>query len=197
MVEFMIQLKVKAKSRNCLMEVDHPLPESSDPKVLQKRASVVHLKDSGALITDISFDGTYVWGTIEVHSGNHTKGGLVRDLINDKIGFGFSLRALGEVEPRNGVLYVNNPKAITYDIVSSPSDYHAHQMEVVNESTDINNFVSKYLTESINSVPTKFDDSTLVCTNEGCVRKSEDDLLQYIIESNVNKPELNKFKIVL
>ena len=51
------QLSEKAQRRALLAEVDHPMPLTSDAKVLQKRATTIHIEDAGALITDLQFDG--------------------------------------------------------------------------------------------------------------------------------------------
>jgi len=61
---------------------------------------------------------------------------LANLILRDKVNIGFSLRALGSVEPlTDGTLDVKMPlRAITYDIVSSPSHDNARITEFLPES---------------------------------------------------------------
>lgn len=57
-------------------------------------------------------------------------------ITKDKVNIGFSLRALGGVEPlQDGTLKVKTPiMPITYDVVSSPSFQNARVMEFLPET---------------------------------------------------------------
>jgi hypothetical protein len=62
---------------------------------------------------------------------------LAAVITEDKIPIGFSLRALGSLEERDGTLYVKAPfKAITYDCVSNPSHAEAKILTFLPESVN-------------------------------------------------------------
>ena len=129
------QLGPKATSRNLLMEVDHPMFESTDPMQQKRRAAMVEIQNCGALLRDITFKDNQVIGEIETLSG--FKGPDLANLIlKDKVDIGFSLRALGSVEPLvDGTLLVKSPiMPVTYDVVSAPSHKNAKMMEFIPES---------------------------------------------------------------
>jgi hypothetical protein len=140
------QMGPKAKNRSLLMEVDHPLIVSTDPELAKKRASIVEVKNTGAVLRDIGYKNNDIVGIVETLSG--FKGpDLANLVIKDKVPIGFSLRAFGGLEERDGVLYVTQPfRAITYDIVSNPSHTNAKILDFLSESKDIVNEVN-YLFE--------------------------------------------------
>ena len=114
---------------------DHPLFGISDPAQLKRRAGIVEIRNCGALIKDISYKGNQVIGEIQTLSG--FQGPSMANLIlRDKVNVGFSLRALGSVEPlTDGTLDVKMPiRAIVYDFVSSPSHDNARITEFLPES---------------------------------------------------------------
>ena len=117
----------------------HPMffSGSGDPANMKRRATVVEIKNCGAVCRKIGIHNGHVLGEIETLSG--FKGPDLANLITkDKIDIGFSLRALGGVEPlQDGTLRVKTPiMPITYDIVSNPSHSNARIMEFLPE-TDI------------------------------------------------------------
>ena len=114
---------------------DHPLFGISDPQQLKRRAGIVEIRNCGAYISDISYKGNQVIGEIQTLSG--FQGPSLANLITkDKIDIGFSLRALGSVEPlTDGTLDVKMPlRAITYDVVSNPSHANSRIQEFLPES---------------------------------------------------------------
>jgi len=135
------QLSPKASGRNLLMEIDHPMFGAGDPMQQKKRATVVEIKNCGSLLRDIKYDGGEIVGEIETLSG--FKGPDLANLIlKDKVDIGFSLRALGSVEPMtDGTLLVKTPiMPITYDVVSSPSHQNSRVVDFIPESfTAMNN----------------------------------------------------------
>lgn len=135
-------LSPKSNNRSLLMEIDHPMFVSSDPDILKKRAGIVEVNNSAAVLRKISFKNGQILGEIETLSG--FKGPDLANLITkDRINIGFSLRALGSVEPlSDGTLMVKSPiMPITYDVVSNPSYSNARVMEFLPESSM--DFVSK------------------------------------------------------
>lgn len=129
-------LTPKATNRSLLMEIDHPMFISGDPNVLKRRAGIVEVNNSAAVIRKIGFRNGQIFGEIETLSG--FKGPDLANLITkDKVNIGFSLRALGSVEPlSDGTLMVKNPiMPITYDVVSNPSYQNARVMDFLPESS--------------------------------------------------------------
>ncbi len=129
------QLSPKATSRNLLMEIDHPMFGASDPAQLKRRATVVEIKNCGSLLRNIGFKDGEIIGEIETLSG--FKGPDLANLIlKDHVDIGFSLRALGAVEPMtDGSLMVKTPiMPITYDVVSNPSHQNAKVVDFIPES---------------------------------------------------------------
>lgn len=130
------RLSPKAQNRSLLMEIDHPMFVSGDPNILKRRAGIVEINNTAAVIRKIGMANNHIIGEIETLSG--FKGPDLANLISkDKVNIGFSLRALGSVEPlSDGTLMVKAPMmAITYDVVSSPSHNNARVMEFLPEST--------------------------------------------------------------
>lgn len=186
------QLEPKSKSRSLLMEVDHPLV-SGEGDVSKKRATIVELKNCGALIREIQYHNGKVVGILETLSG--FRGPDVANLISrDKVDIGFSLRALGSVTPlQNGLVEVTLPvKAITYDIVSNPSHKDAKILEFLPEHCD------EYIPDS-SSVIYENDDSLLRVDNIHLLEN--DPIVESFIEEIVNEEFLSiiskniKFKI--
>lgn len=129
------QLAPKATSRNLLMEVDHPMFGAGDPMQQKRRAAVVEIQNCGALLRNVTFKNNQVIGEVETLSG--FKGPDLANLIlKDKVDIGFSLRALGSVEPlTDGTLLVRSPiMPVTYDVVSAPSHKNAKVLEFMPES---------------------------------------------------------------
>lgn len=130
------RLSQKAGKRSLLMEIDHPMFVSNDANVLKKRAGVVEINNSAAVIRKLGLNDNRIIGEIETLSG--FKGPDFANLISkDKVDIGFSLRALGSVEAlSDGTLQVKNPiMPITYDVVSNPSHSSARVMDFLPESS--------------------------------------------------------------
>ena len=130
-------LSPKSNNRSLLMEIDHPMFVSGDPEILKKRAGIVEVNNAAAVLRKISFKNGQILGEIETLSG--FKGPDLANLITkDKINIGFSLRALGSVEPlSDGTLMVKAPiMPITYDVVSNPSYTNARVMDFLPESSN-------------------------------------------------------------
>ena len=129
----------------------------------------------------MQFDGQNVTGTLEILGT--PKGKIVASLIRDKVTIGFSLRSLGQVDASpDGTLVVTNPQAVTYDIVSQPSDYSASVIEVMNESTDMVALISSLRSENNDEVLTES-----VCGIDGCIKGiNQNDIVKKIIEESIN-----------
>ncbi len=144
------KLSPKVSNRSLLMEIDHPLFVSEDPKTLQKRSTVVELSNAAAVIRKLDFKNGQILGEVETLSS--FKGPDLAGLIKDNVNFGFSLRALGSIqELSDGTLKVVQPMIpVTYDVVSNPSYTNARILEILPES--LNDFISP--------------DQTLLCEGE-------------------------------
>lgn len=126
LVEALSNVSDKIKKRMFLGELDHPIEDD------QKRQVVVLLKNASHLVTRIDVDGREVIGICETLTT--PSGQILTSLIKDKVPIGFSLRALGNVEFKDGVSVVKKPIfIITYDAVSNPSHREAIVREVVTE----------------------------------------------------------------
>ncbi len=180
------QLSLKANDNSLMMEIDHPMFVSDSPETLKKRAAVVEINNSAAKIRKIFMRGNDVIGEVESLSG--FKGPSFANLIaRDKINIGFSLRALGSVEPmQDGTLMVKEPiKPITYDIVSSPSHTSARILKFLPECAE--EFIpteSTSLMESIGEMPM---DQVVVCEGGRCVLKFVDDIIEENFSGVISK----------
>lgn len=172
------QLKEKALTRSLLCEVDHPMPQSSDPNVIKRRAATVEAKTCGALIRSIELIGKDVIAEVETLSGFYGPD-LAKMLLYDKVNIGFSLRALGAVEPqRDGSLLVTQPiKAITYDVVTNPSHANARVLEFLPESdSSLFDLSSQLICES-EDILTLNEDHITICENGVCSMRFINDVI--------------------
>ena len=82
-----------------------------------------------------AFKDGQVIGEIETLSGFRGPD-LANLILKDKVDIGFSLRALGSVQPlQDGTVMVKTPiMPITYDVVSTPSHANAKMLEFLPES---------------------------------------------------------------
>jgi len=134
--------KQRAQGRSLLGELDHPLDESPNRQV------VVSLSQASHLITSLWFSGNEILGKGETLTTPN--GAILYSLIKDKVPVGFSLRALGNLEPskeQDGVFVVSNPLfLVTYDAVSKPSHPEAVIRQVMTESYRVctNGICTKY-----------------------------------------------------
>lgn len=100
-------------------------------------------------------------------------------IVDDKVNIGFSLRALGSVQPMSdGTLMVKDPiMPITYDVVSNPSHANARIMEFIPES-DTSMFESA---DSIIIEGTELElleeDQIQICEGGVCVRNFISDVV--------------------
>jgi len=115
------------KQRRAMGELDHP------------ESSVVNLKNVSHNITDMSWDGKDLVGTVEIlptPSGN-----ILRDLLQSGILLGISSRGLGSVKKdmREGADVVQDDfDLIAFDFVSNPSTQGAfmYPQGKINESVE-------------------------------------------------------------
>jgi len=162
------QLSPKASARNLLMEIDHPMFGAGDPMAQKRRATVIEIKNCGSLLRDVSFKNNQIMGEIETLSGFRGPD-LANLILKDKVDIGFSLRALGSVEPlTDGTLLVKSPiLPVTYDVVSTPSHQNARVME--------------FIPESVMSLQ---NDSQVLCENDDLTLLEAEDI--FLSESSVN-----------
>lgn len=126
LMEALSNVSDKIKKRMFLGELDHPTEDD------QKRQVVVLLKNASHLVTRVETSGREIIGTCETLTT--PSGQILTSLIKDKVPIGFSLRALGNVEVKDGVSVVKKPIFIvTYDAVSNPSHREAVVREVMTE----------------------------------------------------------------
>lgn len=174
------QLSPRASTRNLLMEIDHPMffSGASDPSVAKRRAALVEIKNCGAVIRNIGYQDGQIIGELETLSG--FRGPDLANLITkDKVNIGFSLRALGGVEPlQDGTLMVKSPiMPITYDVVSNPSHANARIMEFLPES-DMSLLQNA---EAIICEGEEFEllesEQITICEGNSCIRRFVDDVI--------------------
>lgn len=174
-------LSPKAQSRSLLMEIDHPMfvPGVNDSQQMKKRAAVTELKNCGGLIRNIEYRGDQIVGEVETLSG--FKGPDLANLISrDKINIGFSLRALGGVEPlQDGTLKVKEPiSPITYDVVSNPSHSNSRVMEFLPESDmSLLSNSDALICENGDEVSLMEEEQVTLCDGNQCVRRFIDDII--------------------
>lgn len=170
------QLSLKANKGSLMMEIDHPMFVSDSPETLKKRAAVVEINNCAAKLRKVFMRGNDVIGEVESLSG--FKGPDFANLIaRDKINIGFSLRALGSVEPlSDGTLMVKDPiRPITYDIVSDPSHANARILKFLPENcSDYMPQDSISLMESIGELD---QEQIMVCEGGQCVMKYVDNII--------------------
>jgi hypothetical protein len=94
-------------SKRALGELDHP--ESAD----------VNLDRVCHVVESLKQDGNLFLGKSKILSS--PCGLIVKSLINDGVRVGVSTRALGRVEEKNGLNYVNEMRLIAVDCVADPS----------------------------------------------------------------------------
>jgi hypothetical protein len=190
------KLSPRVDSRSCLLEIDHPMFVSSDPNTLKKRAAIVEINNCAAVLRKLEFKGGQILGEIETLSG--FKGPDLANLITkDKINIGFSLRALGGVEPmQDGTLVVTDPiMPITYDIVSNPSHQNARVMTFLPESAGdfIPDAPKALLCESADIVTLIESDHLRICEGDACVIKFIDDIINESFLDIISKKIIFKF----
>jgi hypothetical protein len=174
------RLAPRVNNRSCLLEIDHPMFVSSDPDTLKKRAAIVELNNCAAVLRKLELKNGQIIGEIETLSG--FKGPDLANLITkDKINIGFSLRALGGVEPlQDGTLVVTEPiMPITYDIVTNPSHQNARVVTFLPESAG--DFIPEnpktLICENADVMSIIENDHLRICDGDSCVVKFIDDII--------------------
>ena len=193
------QLLPKARANALLCELDHPLPETSDPMVVKKRASIVSLKNACAMITNLEFDGEKIVGILEIL--NTEAGKIVQTLIKDGVQIGFSLRALGVVKPSTeaDANVVQSVRAITFDIVSNPSHASATIIEVINESTSLADLIKEFESVSEEAELITEGEEYQFCDSDKqvCLKSDLVSIVEYIIETALADEKLKKIKLAI
>ena len=114
------------KDRRAVGELDHP------------DDSVVNLKNSSHMVTDLWWEGKTLMGKVKVLST--PSGNTLRALINDGVKIGISSRGLGSVRQSGGTTMVEDDfQLICFDIVSEPSTPKAFMDNVVYEGKNRQN----------------------------------------------------------
>jgi len=158
------QENFQSGSINTLMEWEHPARSEVDPM------------EAVAKITELKIQNKYVMG--EAVLLDNPKANQIKSLIDNGVKISVSSRGLGTV--KNGV--VENFKLVTYDVVSTPSDYNASMNGLV-ESFKLNEGIVQDLSFTIDDL------GNIVTINE----ESE---IMYDREQ-INKAVLDKFKDIL
>lgn len=186
------QLSPKAESRNLLMEIDHPLFGLSADE-LKRRAGIIEIKNCGAVLRKVKMKGKDIIGEIETLSG--FKGPDLANLIlKDKVDIGFSLRALGSVEPlSDGTLQVKAPiRPVTYDVVSNPSHSNAKVQQFLPE-TDLSFIPENCIICEGDELRILEADQIHVCDGNNCTIKFLDDIINEQYKHIIHKGIILKF----
>jgi len=138
--------------RAFMNELDHPIPSGNRQFDAVRQTSVM-LDNTSHIITNYQFEGNLLKAEMETTLSE--QGYKLNGFLKDKIGLGFSMRGMGDLQTMNGYNYVKSPLTIiSYDAVSRPS----HQAAVVDfNQMRFENY--NMLTES---------DNGLICFNDTC-----------------------------
>lgn len=128
-------------SINTLMEWEHPARTEVDPMEAVAKITALNIKDK------------YVMG--EAVLLDNPKANQIKSLIDNGVKISVSSRGLGTV--KNGI--VENFKLVTYDVVSTPSDYNASMNGLV-ESFQLNEGIIEDLSYRIDENGNIVPDST-------------------------------------
>lgn len=133
----------RMKNRAFLSELDHPIPQGG--QFDQIRQTTVQLKEVSHIIRDYQWKGNHL--VAEMETTSTPNGAILRGLLEDKSGIGFSMRGLAELERLTEYNRVKGPLTIiAFDAVSQPS----HKAAVVNFSEM--RFESSMLMESVGQI---------------------------------------------
>ena len=169
-------LSQKTKQNSLMMEIDHPMFVSDSPETLKKRAAVVEINNCAAKLRKVFMRGYDIIGEVESLSG--FRGPDFANLVaRDKVNIGFSLRALGSVEPlTDGTLMVKEPiRPITYDIVSNPSHANARILKFLPEN--YNEYIPCESISLMESVGELDQEQVMICEGGICVKKFVDEII--------------------
>jgi len=174
MVPVIDSIQPLVRERHLVGEYGHPVFEAgamNDSMGYIRRITTIDPKLMSHMITKIWVDGDYVMGHVKTL---HTQYG--RDMTNfivlDKGTIGFSLRAVGNTQNKNGIEYVV-PEGfvfVTYDAVINPSNpvakFNPNKNMMVNnpliESSDVTKYLSRFEDKTVNPNGT-------ICVNGVCV----------------------------
>lgn len=134
----------RMKRRALMSELDHPFPQGNQP-FDQVRQTTVSLKEVSHIIKNYEFRGNHLMA--EMETTRTPNGAILLGLLRDKVGLGFSMRGMAELDRQHDHNLVKAPlTVIAFDAVSSPS----HKAAVV----DFNEmkFESHMLTENCNTI---------------------------------------------
>jgi len=152
----------RMKVRAFMSELDHPIPSGNRQFDAVRQTSVM-LDNTSHIITNYQFEGKKLMAEMETTLTE--QGYKLNGLLRDKIGLGFSMRGMGDVQFINGYNTVKGPLTIVaYDAVSRPS----HQAAVVDfkqmrfESEELEN-INTVLTESVSECK-----DGLICVGDQC-----------------------------
>jgi hypothetical protein len=179
-------LTIKTKQNSLMMEIDHPMFVSDSPETLKKRAAVVEINNCAAKLRKVFMRGNDIIGEVESLTG--FRGPDFANLVaRDKVNIGFSLRALGSVEPlTDGTLMVKEPiRPITYDIVSNPSHANARILKFLPENS--NEFLPDDAISLMESVGELEQEQLMICEGGICVRKFVDEIINETFLDVVSK----------
>jgi len=96
------------REKRSLGELDHP------------EDSVINLKNSSHMVTNLWFDGNKVMGKIKIL--DTPAGEIARALVDSEVQLGISSRGLGSVrETKEGTMVEHDFQLICFDLVSEPS----------------------------------------------------------------------------
>ena len=204
------QLKPKIDEGKLLGELDHPQVQTTDKNGQLKRSSTILLQNSCVHFLDMTYDGINIDAICQTTTN---RAGLdAYSFIKDGVTIGFSLRAFGDIKQDGQYIKVTpkSLKAITYDLVSMPSHGNALILEIINESTNINELVRdlKDYKETIKKVSedkglTSIEESEvitesgLVCSNGICSLRPIEETIDYLIEQAIAHPTFKKIKLKL
>ena len=97
------------KERRSLGELDHP------------ESQVINLQNVSHLVTDYSWDGDNIMGTIEILPT--PTGNILKELIKNGVTVGVSSRGMGSLEQRGDIMEVQDDfELLCWDFVSTPSN---------------------------------------------------------------------------
>lgn len=130
----------RQKSKQLLGELDHPTGDDD-------RSFSISIKEQSHQLIDFVFEGNTLMGIIEVL--NTPNGEIVKNIINQGIPLGLSLRGFGQEEQQVGsdgyeIYNVSDLELVTWDIVSNPS----YQITHFNKS----NLIERIVTNSKNKL---------------------------------------------
>lgn len=123
------------ESNGLPMSMDHPIPgDTNEAMHLIQR---VGMGDGCALIRNLEMNNKIVYGKAEVLEGDGQEGDKLANYVKRNYKIGVSSRGVGGQPIAQGdYFYVpENFKMLTYDVVSTPSNYNS-RLQRYNESVD-------------------------------------------------------------